>query len=983
MPIVNPFPHLPWPHAPEPPPQPQFTAFRGDPMYFPSEMATVKMTGWKDSDDRNAALPEISAWTSGAEMDEAIILAGKGFASGGPLHAVIWCQQQDFPEGQFSSCKVYPHTDSSVTVTTDEYLPEGVFCLWVCNDNGWSNPVLINRPALWWCNPSWAFPGATLDLFGRELTRLPDNLTCDVFLENEEKFIRLPVISANRYRARAVLPEEISPGCWKLWLHPGYGGSYGWSQPLSVTIVPKEERREIIVPLQEGRDAGEALASAIRSAAGKGSLLRLPAGHFPIARQLEIPANVVISGAGPDQTFLDFSLSPEESLLHFRQPVYGHPSCGKGDFSLTFTTEIPQPGSYEVWIRYSATRPLPQREASVFKNPAKVSLSTDNAEVWENVYATGLGRHPYKPYFRWARLGRMDIPSGKTSLTFQKSGSLRLCLDAVALTSGEWKAPSPGTGFLPSTEEAQWIVLQGNDFASSSGQVNITGDYGIPAVWITGDNAGIEELTISAGRRTDLGVAVGRPHRYPKDCPPLRNTVLKKLHIRDIDGKDWRHEDGRMLCREDGELFRLERAGIFVRNAYGLRVEACEICAQIPIMLRGLTQGRLLSNRLIAKRAGGEGALGTICSRRQALNQTVIADNVITSVKKAGSPVNNRMIWLSVGQGSVCDNYIGGNRAEHARFGGVAGRDQNVGEAILLETGNGCAYYGHPDACAESALTVSPEKVCWHLADEQNDGPEAVPEQSFAAVLSGKGLGQVRRVTGYDRETGIFQLSQPFTILPDHNSRIFIGPLFSRNIIHQNEICNGMSGIQLWINGSENLLVENSIRNMRGTGIFVYGCFSRAEENQEPLFNSGIGPEFFNLVEGNEIENTGNGILILGRNFQPDADIPSLEKEWNICLGNIVRSNTIRNVRKSGIAIGDEQENISGPNHAGTCVEFNYVADARKSGISVAGDTENTVVRQNHIYCWHTNGSNYPAVSFHKDAFAFSSDKNEFESNKD
>lgn len=893
--------------------------------------------------------PQIAMYTPGAESDETITLSGSGFGEG-PLYAVAWGAGYNHPKGEFLQVQVLNHTDISAAVCLGPFAPDTLYCLWLYNDQGASQPVWINRPSLWWINPACAHPGDTIGLYGRELARQPDHKSAAVFLETAEGTRRLEVVSCGSYALEVRLPEDAAIGSGKLWVHLGYGGDYGWSDPAAIEISACPAAPKVVaLPCTDADHYSSVIEQALAAIEpGEQAELQLPAGYFQLQKQLVLPGGVSLRGQGRDQTQLQFDLSGPDNAS-FLQAAYGHAiTCDAGDARLTFQAQIPQDGDYEVWIRYKASCDMPQgTQANLFKDPALVRVTADGKTAQEHVYGTGFIQYPYWPYAHWARLGSIPLHGGETCVTFDKSGKLTLWLDAIVLSPRPMAAPTFHTFPLP-MNDGETVVLQANAYQTAEGCIRNHGDFGVPALWLTGSHSSVRDLTISGDQHTDIGVAVGLPWEYPYDDHPTRDITIQGLRIHNISQKD--HH------LPDGVYSEINHAGVFVRNGEGVRVIENDICAQAPILLSGIRQGQLCRNILCAKRGGNDSALGAIMSRRKPINETVIAGNTIVSPKGAGGATCQRILWVATGQGSVCNNYIADNHAK-ARFGGVACCDQNVGESFLFETGNGCAYFGKAEGYTQNTVKIEPSRLVWHIADEQNDGPEAIPTQHLVVVLQGKGLGQTRRVIAYDREKGLLTLDKPFLSIPDAQSTIVVTPLFYRNTVHGNELSDTMSGIQFWINGVENIVAENKMKNIRGTGIHMYSYFSRNEENQEPLYNAGVGMEYFNLVAENEIENTHDGIVVQG------DSLPQVFDGFPLVLGNTVRCNTLRALRRSGVVLsGFVPRTDMGRANVANAVEFNYTIDTGRAGVVLPGNNDAAVIRRNHMYLWHKPEGEYKVV---------------------
>jgi len=64
---------------------------------------------------------------------------------------------------------------------------------------------------------------------------------------------------------------------------------------------------------------------------------------------------------------------------------------------------------------------------------------------------------------------------------------------------------------------------------------------------------------------------------------------------------------------------------------------------------------------------------------------------------------------------------------------------------------------------------------------------------------------------------------------------VLLTELFYRNLIVGNEISDSGTGVQLWINGVENVIAENRLANIRAEGILLHSAASGGPQSQ-PLF---------------------------------------------------------------------------------------------------------------------------------------------------
>jgi len=95
----------------------------------------------------------------------------------------------------------------------------------------------------------------------------------------------------------------------------------------------------------------------------------------------------------------------------------------------------------------------------------------------------------------------------------------------------------------------------------------------------------------------------------------------------------------------------------------------------------------------------------------------------------------------------------------------------------------------------------------------------------MAYICSGKGVGQVRKITGYiiQKDRIIFNISEPWRIKPDETSIVVETAPFRQNIIYKNEILKSKptlaedyksGGVLFFFDSHSNIIAENSISNL-------------------------------------------------------------------------------------------------------------------------------------------------------------------------
>lgn len=906
--------------------------------------------------------PRISACSGEAGPDESFLLVGEGLT--GQLSA--WGLHPESSAGRELALKVQMARENLVIGTLPERAYDGPVLVWAQNKDGFSAPVVLNRPQPWWCWPERTAPAACVRVFGRNLAVRPDfgrGLACLLTSDGRQPAAGpwLKVVSAGKYQMEVELPANFPPGTYQLWVHAGKGGQYGWGGPLALTVAPAPKPGPVV-----DFTGGDLQQAVDRLSASGGGRLRLPEGVFPLGGTLVVGRGVVLQGAGRRETVLQVP-----SDLGARWPGIARPAWGAGPNGLhnrgdriTYKIRFPRAGQWQVWLRY-ATEMSPWKQPGVSGN---MTLALDGAPPvpLEDLPNTG-----NFAMFRWSRSAVLEAPAGDHELVWQNVKGGGIHIDAFVLSLDPAYQPSD----KPFPESGDGLIVkQAEDvlrFETKQGQLP-GGDRA--AVWLAGDGAGLEDLAIAGSAQTNLGVAVcSREHpRWIHDCR------VERVDVRDCEGKQ------------------AENCGVRLMRADGAIIAGNELWGRTPVFLAGVTRCRVAENRLVSVTRFGGNAEAYVQGRNETVRQCLIERNVFASPPgmQAGGPTGRRLIWISTGRGSVALNWIAENREDRARFGGVAGTDQNVGEMILFEACQRIAYFGKPagaDAqgvALPTTLAATPDDRLGSVKREQlahdaagNETPFWPPENEqdaalvgeapageyFVTVLAGRGLGQTRRVA--ERRGPLYQLEEPWRVAPDANSLVLVHTGYWRNLIVDNRTVDGMTGIQLWIGCIENVLSDNEVARTRKPGLYLFGNCSTLASSMPATWNRGIGPLYFNHVEGTRCDQTSCGILLIS------GERHGMAVEFPRALGNVLRHNSMIASRTDGLLVtgagrplpGQTDGDRASPAVLGTIAEFNLVRDA-VTGYRAAAGAAATLLRRNLAYFWYpVNSQAPPRVAFQVD----------------
>jgi hypothetical protein len=518
--------------------------------------------------------------------------------------------------------------------------------------------------------------------------------------------------------------------------------------------------------------------------------------------------------------------------------------------------------------------------------------------------------------------------------------TLRRGLDELAKSGGELRLAAghypldealriPPNVRLQGTGIGKTVLTFGKGIASTPGLVKPTAPYeesarlpvplpgrkGLPAaagVLMFGSGSALADLSIDGGGVLEQGIAIAGTRPAPVERIALQRVRIDRL-------APFQSAHGRTEA-------------VLARHVRGLELRDSVLMGQGPaLFLEDVADSAVIGNRLAG---GGE---GIITGREGGVRRTIIEGNQLLSTQDSAVQAV-RAIWLSTLFGSTYENYIASNSG--ANFHPPPGTNQNRGEAILLETALSHPYFGRPQKADSDSVTLPAQGPDWEALDRDSDLRGTPLTHYFAVIVDGPGQGQARRVVARDGST--LRLEQPWRVVPDADSTVVLTELFYRNLIVGNEIRDAMTGVQLWINGVENVIAHNRLADTSAEGILLHSGASGGPQNHPrfwPIvghnlagFNRGIGVSYFNAVTGNTVRNASIGINLSANIF------PATKGQigWPTSMGNLARRNTIERPRGFALWTGRRGrtavpfDQAPGFALAGNLIEHNRMRDAQK-----------------------------------------------------
>ena len=270
------------------------------------------------------ALPQISWASDPVRPDETVLLRGCGFGS---RPAVEFARLDD---GAPSLAKqtalawvtlpvLQPGDDALKFVIPSDARP-GVFACRVVADGARSEPVLLNRPDVWWqqgdAGPA-ASPGGWLRIFGKCLGSDASKVSVRLALAGGTA-VALRAEIADGWSLRCPVPADLLPGRYTVRLHSGQGGAGAWCEAGDLTVTApapwptnvysvleasgpdaaRDMRRSLVKYGQPVERTEGVLAALAKAKANGGGTVYFPAGRYHLNVPLELPPRTLLKGEG-------------------------------------------------------------------------------------------------------------------------------------------------------------------------------------------------------------------------------------------------------------------------------------------------------------------------------------------------------------------------------------------------------------------------------------------------------------------------------------------------------------------------------------------------------------------------------------------------------------------------------------------------------------------------------------------------------------
>lgn len=252
--------------------------------------------------------PIIAECTKTVRPGESIAMAGWRMNDGFRLK--VWAEGMlfevtpDYADYERAMALIPANITTSIYGKTGT-VPRSTMLIWPSDPDGEHRPIRVNGPELWWVHPKRKVTGT-----GRKITLFGNNLRINtsskvVCQRNSDT----PVVLANGgwkngnvYECN--LPANFTEGTYKIWIHNGTGGEYGWSDYYEIEVEAPLNRKSTIfnVDSYTGNDNTKIVKAIAAAEANGGGVVTFSARTYEVEGNLSFGSAtgvpITFNGAG-------------------------------------------------------------------------------------------------------------------------------------------------------------------------------------------------------------------------------------------------------------------------------------------------------------------------------------------------------------------------------------------------------------------------------------------------------------------------------------------------------------------------------------------------------------------------------------------------------------------------------------------------------------------------------------------------------------
>lgn len=273
----------------------------------------------------STAGPSIAEISKTADRDEIVSMTGVKLDKGTSFD--VFAQAAAARDGSVISVPSLRADDVTATILLPQSLPAwSMYLIWPEREGIRSKPFAINRTESWWLGPESAVSGTMISVYGRNLSKSNGTSTSFIYIKPGRGTGQyVTPLSVNPFKVDFKIPE-LAAGSYEVWIHNGHGGRFGWSGPLTLSVLdrsPWAGQDRQIFNIRDFGAAGSGVADdtrAIKSALAAAqstapSTVYFPSGTYLIASRLDAPSNVRWMGDGMEFTEIRLNTNIDDSMI--------------------------------------------------------------------------------------------------------------------------------------------------------------------------------------------------------------------------------------------------------------------------------------------------------------------------------------------------------------------------------------------------------------------------------------------------------------------------------------------------------------------------------------------------------------------------------------------------------------------------------------------------------------------------------------------
>ena len=266
--------------------------------------------------------PEVAYWQNDAIPGQTYLLFGNNLNN---LSSVEWIRVDDAkvigPEGvptsheyncdhnTFETLHIIQPNSLSAKLRIPKEWNFGIYALRLVSGRSISSWHLLNRPEIWFGvseSGQIAKCGDKLKLVG-----------CN-FTDNARVWLMSPtgssdeveVLKRERWSVTVRVPGKLKKGVYSVFVHNGFGGKFGFSDPFQIQVSVIDPLRPMIASVQDFgakgdgvHDDSDAILRAVQNIAKYGGgVVFLPKGTYVVTAKISLPEHVCVRGEGSSKS---------------------------------------------------------------------------------------------------------------------------------------------------------------------------------------------------------------------------------------------------------------------------------------------------------------------------------------------------------------------------------------------------------------------------------------------------------------------------------------------------------------------------------------------------------------------------------------------------------------------------------------------------------------------------------------------------------